>query len=725
MKKQSPQKNLNVSINGGGEKSTYLISVGYMDQKGVFKFGPDSYNKFNTRLNYNTKFSKVFSFDSRISFTKENIDAPPVGVTGEGLMYNVYSIRAARNPLFTPGTDEKKYAFIGTISTAYPVLKDGGYDREDRYNINGVFTLAAKQVLKGLDLKAVYSPGFVMSNRIVFNKTVPRWSIDQNKNPIPGTSINQVNSLNKTRPFTLNNNFFATADYDYKIADHSFHLLGGYEFKSYNYDWVQAIQRGLLLNDFPTLNYTTLPTADVTNVGDNIQTNIWISYFGRLSYNFANKYYLEGTLRQDGSSRLAPGHKFQTFYAGSAFWRLTQEKWFKSAFPWINELKLSVSHGTAGGAQTANPNLNNYDFQSPLSRGYYPFNDSRVAYFYQSNLPSESKSWEIIETSNIGLDLELIKRKLKLHYDYFVKKNNNVFVGQQLPALLGVAPNQANLAAIQVKGWGASISWSDQFKNGGYFISANLSDDKNKVVRYSGSVTYNSGINGAIPGLSTNSIFGYKADGYFQNAQDVQNFPRRTPNTGIGDIKLIDINSDGIINQGINTADNHGDLIYLGNTNPRYVFGFNAGVNWKGFDISILFNGVGKRNILIEPYSSIAFYDGWRLPWAIHQDYWTPDNPNAKFPAIRFSDRVNDVVSTHWVQNASYIRLKNLQIGYTLSKQVHRLKAFGDIRLYYSGQDLWEKTGMWFNYYDPENTDRVTFGYPLWRSNSVGLNINF
>lgn len=725
MRKQSPQRNLNLSISGGGDKSTYLFSIGYMDQQGVFKFGPDSYNKLNARLNYNTKLSKTFYFDSRLSFARENIDAPPVGVTGEGLMYNVYSIRAARNPIFTPGTNESKYAFIGTISTAYPILKDGGYDKDDRYNVSGVFTLGAKQVLKGLDLKAVYSPGFVMSNRIVFNKTVPRWSIDQNKNPVPGTSINQINSLNKTRPFTVNHNFFATADYDYKINDHSFHLLGGYEFKTYTYDWVQAIQRGLLLNDFATLNYTTLPTADVTNVGDNIQTNVWLSYFGRLSYNFANKYYFEGTLRQDGSSRLAPGHKFQTFYAGNVFWRLTQENWFANALPWVNEFKLSASYGTAGGAQTSDPNSSNYDFQSPLSRGYYPFNDARTAYFYQGSLPSDSKSWEIIETTNFGVDIEVIKRKLRLHYDYFIKKNNNVFVGQQLPALLGVTPNQANLAAIQVNGWGLTISWNDQFKDGSYFLTANLSDDKNKVVRYDGSVSYNAGINSAIPGMSTNSIFGFKADGYFQNAQEVQNTPRRTPNTGVGDIRLIDINKDGAINEGINTADNHGDLMYLGNTNSRYVFGFNAGVNWKGFDLSFLFNGVGKRSLLLEPYATIGFYDGWRLPWAIHQDYWTPENPNAKFPAIRFSDRVNNVISSHWVQDASYIRLKNLQVGYTLTKKVHGWNALGDVRVYFSGQDLWEKTGMWFNYYDPENTDRVTFGYPLWRSYAIGLNIGF
>lgn len=725
MRKQSPQRNINLSVTGGGDKSSFLFSLGYLDQQGVFKFGPDNYDKFNARINYNTRFSKIFSLDSRISLSKEDILAPPIGVTGEGLMYGVYSIRAARNPIFTPGTDESRYAFIGTISTAYPILKDGGYDKENKYNASGVFSLSAKQIVKGLDIKAVYSPSLILSDREIFNRTIPRWTIDQNKNPVAGTPINQVNSLQKSRPYTINQNFFATADYDYKVNRHSFHLLGGYEFKEYKYDLVAAIQRALLLNNFPTLNYTTLANADVGNVGDNIQVNTWLSYFGRLSYNYANKYYFEGTLRQDGSSRLAPGHKFQTFYAGNVFWRATQEEWFKNALPWINEFKLGASYGTAGGAQTADPNANNYDFQSPLARGYYPFNDARTAYFFQPGLPSDSKAWEIISTANFGIDLELLNRRLRLHYDYFIKRNDNVFVAQQLPALLGVTPNSANLAAIQVKGWGVTINWNDQFKNGSYFVSANLSDDKNKVVKYDGSVSYGTGINAALPGMSTNSIFGYRADGYFDNQQEVESVPRRTPSTGVGDIKLIDVNNDGLINQGNNTEANHGDLVYLGNTNSRYVFGFNAGVNWKGFDVSVLFNGVGKRSLLLEPYATIAFYDGWRMPWAIHQDYWTPENPNAKFPAIRFSDRVNDQVSSHWVQDASYIRLKNLQVGYTLQKNVHKMKAFGDIRVYFSGQDLWEKTGMWYNYFDPENTDRVGFSYPMWRSYALGLNISF
>lgn len=725
MRKQSPQRNINLSVNGGGDKSTYLFSMGYLDQQGIFKFGPDQYSKFNARLNYNTKLSNVFSLDSRISFAKENIDAPPVGVTGEGLMYNVYSIRAARNPIFTPGTDETKYAFIGTISSAYPILKDGGYDHEDKYNVNGVFSLSAKQVLKGLDLKAVYSPGLVLSDREIFSRTIPRWTIDQNKIPLPGNPINQINSLNKTSPHTIAQNFYTTADYDYKINAHHFHLLGGYEFKSYKFDWIQAIQRALLLNDFPTLNYTSLATADINNVKDNIQVNTWLSYFGRLSYDFNKKYYFEGTLRRDGSSRLAPGNKFQTFYAGNVFWRATEEEWVKNALPWADELKIGASYGTAGGAQTSNPNANNYDFQPFLSQGFYPFNDSRTAYFFQNGLPAEGKAWEVIKTANFGVDLEMFKRKLRIHYDYFIKTNNNVFVGQSLPALLGVNPNAANLAAVKVNGWGLTVNWTDHFKSGSYFITANLSDDKNKVVRYDGSISYNAGINGSIPGLSTNSIYGYKADGYFDDDRELTGHPVRTPGTGIGDIKLVDVNGDGKINSGISTAADHGDLVYLGNTNSRYVFGFNAGVNWKGFDFSILFNGVGKRSILLEPIATMAFYDGWRMPWAIHEDYWTPENRDAKFPKIRFGDRINNQVSSHWVQDASYIRLKNVQVGYTLGQNVHKLKYMGDVRLYISGQDLWEKTGMWFNYYDPENTDRVSFGYPLWRSYSLGLNISF
>lgn len=726
MRDQSPQRNVNLSVSGGGAKSSYLFSVGYLDQEGVFRFGPDSYNKFNARLNYNTRFSDIFSFDARVSFVKDNTLAPSVPITGDGsgLMYNIYSIRSARNPIFAPGTTDR-YAFIGTLSSAYPILKDGGYNDYERYNTNGVFTLSAKQLVRGLDLRVVYSPGVVLGNREIFNRTIQRWGIDRDKNLIPGTPLNAVNNVEKGREQTITQNFFATADYNLDIGNHNFHLLGGYEFKTYRFDRTTAIQRALLLNDFPTLNYTTLANANVNNVGDNIQTNVWVSYFGRLSYNYNKRYYFEGTARRDGSSRLAPGYKFQNFYSGLAFWRVSQEEWFKNSVSWMDELKISASYGSLGGAQTADPNVNNYDFQAFLSSGYYPFNDARTAFLFQSGLPADGKAWEVIKTMDVGVKMEFLQRRLGVDFNYFVKKNNNVFTSQNLPAILGVTPNEANLAAIQVKGWGVMLSWRDQFRNGSYFVTANLSDDINKVTAFNGVPSYNLGINPVLLGQSTSSIYGFQSDGYFNTEAELAGSPVRVNDTKVGDIKLVDVNKDGAINMGNQTAENHGDLVYLGNTNSRYVFGLNGGFSWKGFDFSFIVNGVGKRNLVLQPFASIAFYDGWRLPWAIHEDYWTPENTDAKFPRLMFGDRINTVVSSHWVQDASYVRLKNVQLGYTLNKATHKLRFLNDVRLYVNGQDLWEKTGMWYNYYDPENTENVGFSYPLWRSFSIGLNLSF
>ncbi|WP_276500653.1 SusC/RagA family TonB-linked outer membrane protein [Terrimonas pollutisoli] len=725
MRESSPQQNHNISLSGGTDKSNYLFSFGYLSQKGVFNFGPDKYDRYNTRLNYNTRFNSKISLDARLAFSKENILAPSVAADGDGgLIYNIYSIRAARNPIFAPGTTDK-YAFIGTISNAYPILKDGGYNDRDDYKLNGVFALSAKSVLKGLDLKLVYSPGLRVSNQEIFGRTVPRWSIDPNKNLIAGTPINQTNSFTKNRNNYFTQNLQALVDYDHSVGKHNFHALGGFEYRYYNYDAVMARQRALLLNDFATLNYTTLANADVSNVRDNIQRNVWVSYFGRLTYNFDEKYYLEAILRNDASSRLAPGYQNHTFPGVSLAWRVSQENWFRNTVDWIDELKLRASYGTAGGAQTADLNANNYDFQATLSAGAYPFNDARTAYIYQADLPAESKGWEVIKTSNVGVDVSMLRRRLSLTFDYFVRNNDDVFAEVQLPQVLGVTPNNQNIASVRVKGWGAVVNWKDVFRNGSYFISANLSDNTNKVTKYEGSFAYTAGINSNLPGMPVNSIFGYRTNGYFNSQDELQGAPVLSNATGVGDIKYADINKDGRITSGIGTAENHGDLVYLGNTNSRYTFGLNAGINWKGFDLSFLVNGVGKRTILLDPTSSIAFYDSWRMPWAIHQDYWTPENTDARFPKLRMGDRVNNAPSSKWIQDASYIRLKNLQLGYTLARKQHHLKFIDNIRVYVSGQDLWEKTGMWFDYYDPENTDRISFSYPLWRSYSVGLNVTF
>ena len=728
MRNRSYQDNTNVSISGSTGKTNYLFSFGYLDQGGVYRFGPDKYKRYNVRYNSTTKFNDKISLDARLSYSYENQMQPTMDAGGSsGIMYNIYQVRSARNPIWIPGSDSTKYAWLGTISSAYPILKDGGYNGNYTHTLLGVFTLAAKEVLPGLQLRAVYSPGMVLNSNNIFNKTIPRWTVDSSLNATPANPLNQVNALEKDRAITITQDFQGLVDYNWNINHvHNFQALAGFEYRNYRYDWDKAMQQGLLLNDFPTLNYSTLPNAATTNVGDNIQVNTYVSEFGRLTYNYKEKYFLEGIVRNDGTSRVAPNKRSKVFYGVSGGWRLSQENWFKNVAQWFNEFKLRASYGTNGLVQNSNQNLNNYDYQPSLNVGYYPFNDSRTAYIYQNQLPSVDKAWEVISTLNFGLDASVLNRRLAFTFDYYVKRNNNIFTQVQLPSVLGVNPGSANLAGIRVNGWGFSINWNDRFKNGSYFISANLSDNKNVVTKYNGSYTYQGGINSYIPGYAANSIFGYKTNGYFNTQDQLNGAAVVNSNVGLGDLRYVDVNNDGKINTGTGTKQDHGDLVYLGNTNPRYTFGVNMGVNWKGFDVSIFLQGVGKRTMYLDPSLASPFYNGWQLPWKIDEDYWTPQHTNALFPKLRVSDHtINTQPSDKWIQSGSYIRLKNLQVGYTFNKKQLGGKFFESMHIYFSGQDMWEKTGMWFKYFDPENTDNIGFQYPLWRNYAFGIDLNF
>lgn len=706
-------QNHNLAVKGGNTNTQYLISLGYYDQNGVFKFGPDGTKRYNARINLNTKFNDVFSLDSRISYSSDETMAPSRNVGGDyGMIYEIYQSRAIY-PVYLPESNDTKYA-QGTPSY-FASLKDGGYYQRNRGDFNGIFSLKAA-VAKGLSLKLVYNPRFRNYKEEQFNRTVPFYE----RTETPSNYLNEVNSIRKERTNIFNNNLQFYADYDWLLNDdHQFHVMGGYQFQSYRYDEISATARSLMSNDAPSLNFGSDPSVPPL-VSDNIQTNAYLSYFGRINYSYKNKYLFEANLRNDISSKLAPGYRSKTFPSFSAGWVLTGEDWFTQALPFFDQFKLRGSWGRLGNANV----LGNYDYISLLSTGpsYYFNNVSNIS-LYQSNLASPEKSWETIQSSNIGVDLAFFDYRLTGSFDYFVRQNQDMLVTVTLPSTLGVNPSQTNSAKLETKGWELILGWRDQVGEFNYSIGFNLSDNRNKVLEYAGRSVYSQGVNSIIEGLPINTIFAYEADGYFQTEAEVENWAFQDSRTGAGDIKYIDQNGDGEINGGLFRPEDHGDLINVGNTSPRLLYGANLNFQYKGFDFGAFFQGVGERKMLIYTNAAIPLMQSWRMPWKIQQDYWTPENPEAKFPRLYEGAAHNARPSTHWVQDAAYLRLKNLQVGYTFHQGILNKIGVSSARVYFSGQDLWEVTKMWFNYYDPENPNNVSFNYPFFRSYAMGVNI--
>ncbi len=515
------------------------------------------------------------------------------------------------------------------------------------------------------------------------------------------------------------------ANYDVKIAaKHDLSILVGYNYEDFRFENMVAGATNLVSNDLPTLNLGDDKTK--TN-SQSIGTNASQSIFSRFNYNYDGKYLLEATIRRDENSKLAPNLRVKIFPSASAGWNIHREGFMKNV-NFISEMKLRASWGRLGGALGGSI-LGNYDYLSQLSRGSaLVLGDSRASYLFQSSIPSQELSWETIETTNFGLDLGLFKNQLTLNVDYYIKYNRNMLTPQNLPAVIGIGTPRKNNGELKSWGWELEARYRGQIgKDFSFTVAANLSDNQNKLLNFAGRNIVNAGTNSIVEGYPLNSVFGYKTDGYFQTADEVKAWAFQDNRTGAGDVKYLDLNGDAKINPGKGNTTDFGDLLYLGTTQPRYLFGTNLGFNYKGFDFSAFIQGVGKRSFRPETETVAPLLVTWKQALAIHRDYWTPENPNALYPRPYTGGTHNYRVSDKWLLNGQYARLKNLQVGYTIPEKLSTKLKISRARIFFSAQDIltFSKLGNFKGYFDPEQRDNIENDYPFFATASMGINLNF
>jgi len=707
----------NLTASGGTEKLNFLVSLGSYSKNGAFKIGPDAYHRYNGRVNLGAKLTEHISFDSKITYTREKAEMPSLGVPQ--LLYQALRLRQ-RWPIFTP---EGRLSGEGSFSAnqSYAYLKEGGYHNQNNNDFGGVFTLKVADLIKGLQLRAIYGGQYNRSDRDIFSRTVELW-----QRYFPVAYINQTNKFEVTRGVYNTNNLQFLADYSLSLASkHNFHVLAGYQYEDSRNSSVYTSAQNLASNDLPALGLGD--DATKTN-SQTINTYAYKSYFGRLNYNYQNRYLFEATIRTDESSRLAPGLRIKTFPSVSAGWNIHQEKWFP-AQTFLSSLKLRGSWGQLGSA--LGNIIGNYDFMNMLSRNnnlVLGSDEERAMYFYQSVVPSSSLTWETVETTNGGLDFGMFNNKLFVSADYYVKFNRNMLTPLQLPVTFGVATPRTNNG--ELKSWGWEIEANYHNKAGedfSYTVGFNLSDNQNKLMSYAGRKVISAGIVNILEDYPLRSIWGYETDGYFQTPEEVENAAFYNANTGVGDVKYVDQNNDGRINIGGGTDEDHGDLVYLGNDQPRYNFGITGGFDWKGFDFYFFLQGIGSRTFYATVNTINPQVTAPRQPLAIHNDYWTEDNRDAAFPRPYRGGQHNYVFSDKWMLDGKYIRLKNIQVGYSLPSNLLEKIHIARARIYFSGQDLLTLTnlGIFNNIFNPEYVNNVEFEYPFSATASLGLNITF
>jgi len=458
-------------------------------------------------------------------------------------------------------------------------------------------------------------------------------------------------------------------------------------------------------------------------------------------------------MRIDGSSTFPTGNQYGYFPSVSAGWRISKEGFWKVNPKIISDLKIRASYGSLG-----NGNVASYSFQEQfnIAQSNLILNGTRPQQTSRPSVLPDGLTWETSTTSNIGLDFAMLSNRLKFTGDAYVRKTTDMFtVGVTLPAVFGATPPRGNYADLKTTGWEATLSWNDKFNLGGkpfsYDVRVALADNKAVITRYNNP---NKLLTDYYEGQTIGEIWGYKTLGFFTSADDIAKHANQklflSTASGLtypGDIKLDDTNGDGFVNFGDNTAINPGDKRIIGNSSPRYTFGVNLGAEWNNFFISAFFQGVAKQDWFPSTEAGV-FWGQYNRPygklpsWHLN-NHWTPENPNALLPRYvsRLANRQGGILreaQTRYILDASYVRLKNLQIGYNLPQRLIQKIHMVNARVYVSGENIWTMASLYkiTRDIDPENTgpsDQLFtttnagdgYNYPIMKSVIFGLSITF
>lgn len=712
------QQSHSLSVTGGTKQLNYLLSGNFYTKSGILRYGPDKNDRYTLRAKINSEVSKYVDLNFQFNMENKIVEQNPYGPTN--ILGRLYRVRG-RQPILNPAEAINENPYNGDLQVnAIDLMKNGGIDRNqyNAYTVQGGLTI--KNLVKGLRLNVNASrrAGYYTDQN---EKRYLVWN-DRNDDK-KRFDANNPNSLKKQKNNSAQDKLEALLTYDWSLKGHTVHVLAGTSYEQYRLDEITATVKKLNSNDFFSFNYYDASDAANTALSDNIGEWKMMSYFGRINYNYKERYLLEGNIRYDGSSRLAPGRRWKAFPSFSAAWRISEEPWFNVDA--ISNLKLRASWGQLGNGAI----MGLYDYLATIQSG----TNQGVKNYYQDKMASESKTWEVITSKNIGIDLALFNNHFNLSADYYWKTNDNMLANLELPSIVGIGVPQSNVGTLKTWGWEVEASYRNSWNDLHYKVSFNIGDSNNEVTHYDGANSVSAGTVGILEGYPLNSIWGYRTDGFWSSRDEYLEYKAAHPGyqsfndakVNGGDVKyLAQGEPDHTIGAGNGKAGDSGDLVYLGTTNSRYMYSFGLNLDWRGFDFSVMFQGVGKRTVYIEPGQMAPFATTSEMPWTIHRDYWTPENTEAYWPRLynyngnQFNFQCND----RYLQDASYLRLKNIQLGYTFALKKYHIDK---LRVYVSGQDLWETTNM-LGVYDPEvgNKPGSTY-YPFFRTMSVGVNLVF
>ena len=724
-----PSTEHNISVSGGGNKVNYYISGAILSQRGLIRHGKDKLKRYNFSSKVTANLTDWATVTYNTKWIREDYSRPSYMT---GLFFHNIARRWPTNPVYDPNGH---YVHGNEILQ----MENGGIDATQEDKLFQQLALEFRPI-KGWKIRL--EGNYNTTNYHNHWDVLPIYYYDPDQHPIAAawsgdyaagkSNVGEVMSKNNY----YNGRFFT--EYNMTLNDkHEFKFLAGLDMESNIYTYLSASQADLVTPLVPTLNNATNKV-----VGRGFSNTHWstMGMFGRINYAYDSRYLAEFSIRRDGSSRFIGDKTWGTFPSFALGWNIANEQFFKPLNKTVNTLKLRLTYGSLGNTNT--DQLYPWFLRQPISSNSSAWlvNGERVNTSGVPGLVSPFLTWERVQSWNIGLDFGLFNNKLQGTFDYFVRTTKNMVGPAPVkPSILGATQPKENNSDMRSNGWDLEVRWRDRVGQVNYGIKLVLSDDYQTITNF-----YNPNrlLSQWCAGKRMGDIYGYKVEGIAQTDQQMNewlanNKPSWGSDWAAGDVMYKDLNGDKKVNSGKSTYDDMGDLTKIGNSLPRYRFGITLDANWKGFDFLIFMQGVGKRDFWdASPYSVGANTGLWQsAAFKDHLDYWRPatdtnfgPNPNAFYPRPLFgAGSKNFKTSDRYLQNAAYMRIKNIQIGYTLPAAIASKIGASRVRFYFSAENLATFTKM-NKIFDPEATGG-DWGpgkiYPLQRTVSFGLNLNF
>jgi TonB-linked SusC/RagA family outer membrane protein len=741
----APQQKYDMSISGASDKASFYVSFGFLNKDGYLKNKEknENFKRYNILMKGDFQVNKWLNMDSRAIITSEQSDKPhfynwDVNINTTARVNPLNPITFPDLPYYqTPGDRDQYVDFIGMHFQSVnflPYLEQGGRDTWNRNDI--LFTQGATiSPFKGLKIRGEFSANYTFRDAEDVQSKV---NVIENQDLNALQIGNGFSANDWIRNQSNNNQYYVLNTY----ADYTLDNNDGHFFKAmvgFNQEWgrfqnIRTDAFGLLNPAVPDVNATS---GNQETRGGKEHTSLR-GVFYRLNYIYKERYLIEANGRYDGTSRFPESDRFGFFPSVSLGWRISNEAFMSGTSAWLDNLKIRASYGELGNQLIFRGNNNNipdyYPYIPTMGSGTSPYMMSagaRTPFVSAAGLVSPTLTWETVISKNLGLDFTMLNNRLDVSFDLYTRDTQNMLADVTYPDILGTDAPKQNSADLQTRGWELAATWQNRINTDWtYGVTLALADNVSEITKYDNPT---GALNEYYEGQILGERWGYETQGIFQTEDEIANAAIQTEvqdgnNWRPGDIRYADLNGDGVINTGSGTLDDPGDQRIIAYEAPRHTVGINGNLGWKAFTLNIFFQGVMTQDYWPPNGNWVAFYpfNAGHVENYYITDTWSEDNRDAYFPAPHISTNTKQNVQpqSRYVQNAAYIRLRNLTLAYNLPREFAQKIGMVNASVYFAGMNLWEATKM-RKPLDPEVRPTLTQEYYKQRTYSLGLNITF